>query len=115
MFAKISAIALLATAVLSAPASAAESSNSPKPYVWMISGFTSQCTPSECRYGFNVSAEAGPNGEPAFDDIGCIGNSLQGDFKPCSQIGIDLPGNVETDEKNLGDKANVFVQLKYKK
>ncbi|KAF2113133.1 hypothetical protein BDV96DRAFT_689303 [Lophiotrema nucula] len=111
MVSKISVVALLAVAALAVPAPSTSSDR----YVWTVSGYINVCTAATCYYVFNVTGEAGPSGAPSFDASGCSGNSLQYAFKSCATLGIDVPGDVTTDEKSLGNRANVFVKLAYKK
>jgi hypothetical protein len=108
MFTKISALAFLATSV----SAAAVPSNS-GPWLWHLTGATSTCTAATCRYGFNVSAPAGPAGEPPFTATGCIGTSVQGDYKSCSVVGVDVPGDVLSQEFNYGIDIGASLSVRY--
>ncbi|ORX95939.1 hypothetical protein BCR34DRAFT_525252 [Clohesyomyces aquaticus] len=112
MFSKLSALTVLATAAtaIAAPAAAATDK-----YQWLVTGYTNTCTAATCYYGFNVSGETGPRGQPAFDATGCSGNTIPTTLKSCAVVGLDLPGDVETSEENLGIDvgANVFVKLSF--
>ncbi|CAE7194884.1 hypothetical protein PTNB73_08537 [Pyrenophora teres f. teres] len=105
MFSKIS-IALLA-----ASASAAVLPRD-STWEWNVDNFSSVCTAATCYYSFNVSAPAGPNGEPSFDANFCYGNSVQ-DYKSCGQVGLDVPGDVQTKEINLGRDVGATVLVQY--
>lgn len=108
MFSNIPALALLI-----ASASAAAVPYYPTAsWVWSVSDYTSTCTASECRYGLKVSAPVGPSGEPAFDATGCIGNSVQGDYKSCAVVGIDVPGDVLTEQFNHGIDVGASLSVR---
>jgi hypothetical protein len=108
MFTKTSAIALLTASASAAviPANAAS-------WLWHLTGATSTCTAATCRYGFNVSAPAGPAGEPGFDATGCIGTSVQGEYKSCSVVGLDVPGDVLSQEFNAGIDIGASLSVRY--
>jgi hypothetical protein len=108
MLGKTPALALLAATAAAAP-TALESRAT---WTWDVRGFTSTCTAATCRYGFNVSGETGPDGQPAFDGLGCIGTSVQGGYKSCSTVGIDLPGDVTTEEFNKGIDVGAIISVK---
>ncbi|KAF1950749.1 hypothetical protein CC80DRAFT_496657 [Byssothecium circinans] len=116
MFAKSTILNLVAATAFAAPTPDNALTKDATPYVFSVSRFSSVCTAATCYYGFNVSATEGPSGEPSFTATGCGGSSVD-PFKPCSTIGIDVPGNVETKEENLGRDvgANVFVKLSWRK
>ena len=105
MFAKASAVVLFA-----ASASAAAL---PDQYVWHLTGVTSTCTAATCRYGFDVSGPAGPSGQPPFDATGCIGNSVQGGYKSCSVVGMDVPGDALSQEFNAGIDIGASISVRY--
>ncbi|KAI4941717.1 hypothetical protein J4E91_010591 [Alternaria rosae] len=107
MLSKITALALLATSASAAvlPRSA--------DWTWDVVAFSSVCTASACRYSFNVSASAGPSGQPAFDAEFCSGTSLQGGYKSCGAVGIDVPGDVQTQEFNRGSDVGATVSVQY--
>jgi hypothetical protein len=109
MFSKTFAIALL-----TASASAAALPAAPEPWLWHLTGATSTCTAATCRYNFDVSAPAGPSGEPAFTATGCFGNSVQGDYKSCGTVGIDVPGDVLAQEFNAGIDIGAALSVKVK-
>ena len=110
MFYKLSALALLSSAATAAPASMASRD---APYSWDVTGFTSTCTAATCRYDFNISGAIGPAGQPSFDATGCFGTSVQGEYKACSTVGIDVPGNVEAQEFNSGRDIGAIISVKY--
>jgi hypothetical protein len=109
MLTTITSLFALTAAALAAPTPTDE-------YSWTVHNLSNACSAATCRYDFNVSGEAGPNSAPSFTAIGCEGTNVQGEFKPCTQLGIDLPGEVTTKEESaLGGKGvNVFVQFTYK-
>jgi hypothetical protein len=106
MFSKISTLALIAASAVALPTDTA-------PWVWSVKNYTSVCSAATCRYGFNVSAPAGPSGQPSFDATGCIGTSVQGDYKSCIAVGIASPGDVLSEQFNGGINvgANVSVRV----
>ncbi|KAH7073780.1 hypothetical protein BKA63DRAFT_40506 [Paraphoma chrysanthemicola] len=108
MFMKTATLAFLA-----ASASAAAIPATTAPWLWHLTGATSVCTAATCRYGFNVSAPAGPNGEPSFDATGCSGTSVQGDYKSCSVVGLDVPGDVLSQEFNAGIDIGASLSVRY--
>jgi hypothetical protein len=109
MLSKISALALLATS-----ASAAAVPTYPSaPWVWSVTDYTSTCTAATCRYGLKVSAPVGPSGEPSFDATGCIGTSVQGDYKSCTVVGVDVPGDVLTEQFNHGIDIGASVSVRF--
>ncbi|KAF2194570.1 hypothetical protein K469DRAFT_617145 [Zopfia rhizophila CBS 207.26] len=110
MLSKISAFALLAATAAAVPAGANSRSAQ---YSWDVQGFTSTCTAATCRYDFNISGQTGPAGQPSFDATGCIGTSVQGEYKACSKVGIDVPGNVEVQEFNSGRDIGAIISVKY--
>jgi len=79
---------------------------------WNVDNFSSVCTAATCYYSFNVSAPAGPNGQPPFDAKFCSGNSVQ-DYKSCGEVGVDVPGDVQTKEINLGRDVGATVLVQY--
>jgi hypothetical protein len=107
MFSKITSLALLTA---SASAAALPSS---APWTWQVTDFSSVCTAATCRYSFNVSAPAGPSGQPAFDAKFCSGTSVQGGFKSCGVVGVDVPGDVQTQEYNQGIDIGSIISVKY--
>lgn len=109
MLSKLSVLALLSTTVSVVSAGACEL----PPWTWQISGFSSVCTAATCRYSFNVSMPAGPTGQPSADASGCFGTSVQGGFKPCSVVGIDVPGDVQTQEYNHGIDIGASISVQY--
>ena len=108
MFTKISALALLATS-----ASAAAITSESATWLWHVTGATSTCTAATCRYGFDVSASAGPDGEPSFTATGCTGTSVQNGYKSCSVVGMDVPGDVLSQEFNAGIDVGAIVSVRY--
>ncbi|KAH7392938.1 hypothetical protein BKA66DRAFT_567664 [Pyrenochaeta sp. MPI-SDFR-AT-0127] len=110
MFSKISALALLAASVSSAPAG---SCDAPAPWTWEVHGFSSVCTAATCRYSFNVSGPAGPSSQPPFDASGCTGTSVQGEYKSCAIVGVDVPGDVQTQEFNHGIDIGASISVQY--
>lgn len=107
MFSKIAALNLL---VLSASATALPAES--QLYKWAVHGFASTCTAATCRYTFNVSGSTGPSNQPAFD-ASCYGNSVQGGFKSCAIVGIDAPGDVQTQEENFGTDIGAVISVQY--
>jgi hypothetical protein len=95
MFSKVSTLTVLAASAAALP------TNTPS-WVWSVKNYTSVCSAATCRYGFNVSAPAGPSGQPAFDATGCVGTSVQGDYKSCFAVEIDAPGDVLSEQFNAG-------------
>jgi hypothetical protein len=108
MFSKTALIALFA-----ATASAAALPFQSAPWVWHVTGATSTCTAATCRYSFDVSAPAGPAGEPGFTATGCYGTSVQGDFKSCATVGVDVPGDVLAQELNQGIDIGAIMKVRY--
>ncbi|EMD59137.1 hypothetical protein COCSADRAFT_101937 [Bipolaris sorokiniana ND90Pr] len=108
MFSKIASFALLAAAGASAAAVP-----STAPWTWQVTDFSSVCTAAICRYSFNVSAPVGPSGQPAFDAEFCSGTSVQGGFKSCGVVGVDVPGDVQTQEFNQGRDIGAIISVKY--
>lgn len=108
MFSKTSLATLFAGSV----AAAAVPSAAPQ-YSWSVQGFSSTCTAATCRYSFNVSGDLGPAGQPAFDATGCYGTSVQGEYKPCSTVGMDAPGKVEAQEFNSGRDIGAIISVQY--
>jgi hypothetical protein len=108
MCSKISLLALLAA---SASAAAVPSTSAPR--LWHVTGATSVCTAATCRYGFNVSAPAGPSGEPPFTATGCYGTSVQGDYKSCATVSVDVPGDVLAQEFNAGIDIGAILSVRY--
>ncbi|KAL6707100.1 hypothetical protein ACN47E_004852 [Coniothyrium glycines] len=107
MLSKIAAFVLLAVGASAAPTS------SDAPWTWNIQGFSSVCTAATCRYSFNASAPIGPSGQPSFDASFCSGNSVQGGYKSCGEVGIDVPGDVQTQEFNHGIDIGASVSVQY--
>jgi hypothetical protein len=101
-------------ALVTASASAAALPSTPTPWLWHVTGATSTCTAATCRYSFNVSAPAGPSGEPGFTATGCFGNSVQGDYKSCATVGIDVPGDVLAQEFNAGIDIGAALSVRFK-
>ncbi|KAF2737812.1 hypothetical protein EJ04DRAFT_430350 [Polyplosphaeria fusca] len=112
MFSKVSAIFALTSVALAIPAPSTPTDK----YFWTVHNLSNKCTAATCYYDFNVTAEAGPNSAPSFSAYGCEGTNVQGEFKPCTTLGIDIPGEVTTNEESAigGTAFNVFVQFKYK-
>ncbi|KAF2025287.1 hypothetical protein EK21DRAFT_104033 [Setomelanomma holmii] len=108
MFTKFSTLALIVAGV-----SAAAISTNSAPWLWHLTGATSTCTAATCRYDFNVSAPAGPVGQPGFNATGCIGTSVQGDYKSCSVVGLDVPGDVLSQEFNAGIDIGASLSVRY--
>lgn len=108
MLSKLS-LALLATTAAAIPTAL----DARAPYAWDVRGFTSTCTAATCRYDFNVSGPAGPNKQPSFDAYGCEGTSVQGEYKPCTILGIDVPGNVKTQEFGSDRDAAAIISVQY--
>lgn len=108
MFSKTALIALLAATV-----SAAALPSQSTPWVWHVTGATSTCTAATCRYSFDMSAPAGPAGEPGFTATGCYGTSVQGDFKSCATVGVDVPGDVLAEELNQGIDIGAIMKVRY--
>jgi hypothetical protein len=109
MFSKMSLIAFLA-----ASASAAAVLADPAPYAWHLTGATSTCTAATCSYSFNVSAPVGPNGQPPFTATGCYGTSVQGEYKSCATVGMDVPGDVLVQEFNFGIVSGAILSMQYR-
>jgi hypothetical protein len=109
MFCKTFVIALF-----TASASAAAVPSPPGSWLWHLTGATSTCTAATCRYSFNVSAPAGPSGEPAFTATGCFGNSVQGDYKSCATVGLDVAGDVLAQEFNAGIDIGAALSVRVK-
>lgn len=107
MLSKITAITLLATGASAAGVSCSA------PWTWDVTGFSSVCTAATCRYSFNVSAPTGPSGQPSFDASFCSGTSVQGDYKSCGVVGVDVPGDVQTQEFNQGVDVGAIVSVRY--
>jgi hypothetical protein len=82
-------------------------------WTWDVTSFSSVCTASACRYSFNVSAPAGPSGQPPFDAKFCSGTSLQGGYKSCGVVGLDVPGDVQTQEFNRGTDVGATISVQY--
>ncbi|KAI4604984.1 hypothetical protein J4E80_010815 [Alternaria sp. BMP 0032] len=99
MLSNITALILLATG-----ASAATLPRSAD-WTWSVTDFSSVCSASACRYSFNVTAPTGPSGQPAFNAEFCSGTSLQ--------VGIDVPGDVQTQEFNRGSDVGTTVSVQY--
>ncbi|KAL1796121.1 hypothetical protein ACET3X_006345 [Alternaria dauci] len=99
----IPALALLATGASAAAI----------PWTWDVTGFSSICSAAICRYSFNVSAPTGPSGQPSFDASFCSGTSVQGGYKACSVVGVDVPANVQTQEFNQGFDIGAIVSVRY--
>jgi hypothetical protein len=108
MFSKISILAILASS-----ASAAAVPATSYPWQWHLTGATSVCTAATCRYSFDVSAPAGPSGEPPFTATGCYGTSVQGDYKSCATVGVDVPGDVLAQEFNHGIDIGASLSVRY--
>jgi hypothetical protein len=108
MFSKISILAILA-----ASASAAAAPTNAAPWQWHLTGATSICTAATCRYSFDVSAPSGPSGQPPFTATGCYGTSVQGDFKSCATVGVDVPGDVLAQEFNQGIDIGSLLSVRY--
>jgi hypothetical protein len=82
-------------------------------WAWDVTRFTSTCTAATCRYDFNISGPVGPGGQPSFDAYGCDGTSVQGDYKGCSTVGLDVPGNVLAREYSLGMHGSAIISVQY--
>jgi hypothetical protein len=106
MLSQISILALLGAAS-AAPTSCTA------PWTWDVTDFSSVCSAATCRYSFNVSAPVGPSGQPAFDAKFCSGNSVQGGYKSCGVVGIDVPGDVQTQEFNQGIDIGAIIGVQY--
>jgi hypothetical protein len=102
MLSKISILALLGAA-----------SAAPTSWTWGVTSFSSVCSAATCRYSFNVSAPAGPDGQPAFDAKFCSGTSVQGGYKSCGVVSIDVPGDVQTQEFNRGIDVGATIGVQY--
>lgn len=101
-------------ALFTATASAAAIPSESTPWLWHVTGATSACTgASSCQYSFSVSAPAGPSGEPSFDATGCFGTSVQGGFKSCSIVGVDVPGDVLAQEINHGVDKDADIEVRF--
>ncbi|KNG50415.1 hypothetical protein DDE82_008412 [Stemphylium lycopersici] len=83
------------------------------PWTWSVTDFSSVCTAATCRYSFNVSAPAGSSAQPAFDADFCSGNSVQGGYKSCGVVGVDVPGDVKTQEFNQGIDIGAVISVRY--
>ncbi|OWY55925.1 hypothetical protein AALT_g11252 [Alternaria alternata] len=103
MRSSISALALLAS---SASAAAI-------PWIWDVTSFSSICSAATCRYSFNVSAPTGPSGQPSFDASFCSGTSVQGGYKACGVVGVNVPADVQTREFNQGIDIGAIVSVQY--
>jgi hypothetical protein len=112
MFTKASALALLAATAAAIPAAI----DTRGEYAWEVKSFTSTCTAATCRYDFSISGPADAT-HPSFDASGCNGATGQNGYKPCSTLGIDVPGDVVTQEFNTpgGDNAIISVQFSFEK
>jgi hypothetical protein len=87
MFTKTAIIAILATAAAAAPTSST--------WTWKVKNFTAVASAAVTRYGFNVTAPAGPDAnEPGFDGIGCSGGATSGVYVPCAIVGDNVPATV---------------------
>jgi hypothetical protein len=100
-------------ALFTASATAAAIPSDSAPWLWHLTGATSTCTAATCRYSFDVSAPAGPAGEPPFTATGCFGTSVQGDYKSCSVVGVDVPGDVLSQEFNAGIDIGAALSVRY--
>lgn len=107
MFSKIAPLALLAT---SAAAAAVPRSID---WTWQVTDFSSVCTAATCYYSFNVAAPTGPSGQHSFDAKYCSGNSFQGDYKSCGEVGVDVPGDVLAQEFNQGIDVGAIVSVRF--
>jgi hypothetical protein len=101
-------------AFLAASASAAALPSTPTPWLWHLTGATSTCTAATCRYSFDVSAPEGPSGQPPFTATGCFGTSVQGEYKSCAFVGVDVPGDVLSQEFNAGIDIGASLSVRYK-
>lgn len=110
MLSKLSLLILLSAAAAAAPASTVEQTAL---WTWNVTRFTSTCTAATCRYDFNVSGAVGPDSQPSFDAYGCIGTSVQGEYKGCSTVGLDVPGNVLAQEFNSGRDVGAIISVQY--
>jgi hypothetical protein len=107
----LSTISLVA--LLTASASAAAVPTTSAPWLWHLTGATSVCTAATCHYSFDVSAPVGPAGEPSFTATGCYGTSVQGDYKSCATVGMDVPGDVLAQEFNHGIDIGAALSVRY--
>jgi hypothetical protein len=107
MLSKVTALTFLAAGALAAPTSC------DAPWTWNVQDFSSVCTAATCRYSFNVSAPAGPSSQPSFDASFCSGTSVQGGYKSCGVVGLDVPGDVQTQEFNHGIDIGASVSVQY--
>jgi hypothetical protein len=111
MFSKSPIIALLAATI---SAAAIPSDSTAGDWVWHVTSATSACTgASSCQYSFSVSAPTGPSGQPSFDATGCFGTSVQGGFKSCSVVGVDVPGDVLAQEINHGVDKDAEIDVRF--
>lgn len=100
-------------AILAASASAAALPSTSGPWLWHLTRATSTCTAATCRYDFDVSAPFGPSGEPGFTATGCFGTSVQGEYKSCATVGVDVPGDVLAQEFNHGIDTDAGLSVRY--
>jgi hypothetical protein len=107
MLSKISILTFLAAGASAAPTSC------DAPWTWEVTGFSSVCTAATCRYSFNVSGPAGPSGQPSFDAKFCSGTSVQGGYESCGTVGVDVPGDVQTQEFNQGFDIGAIIGVQY--
>ena len=112
MLSKLSPLLLIA-ATASTAAAVPQPITPRAAWVWSVRGFTSTCTAATCRYDFNISGPVGPRDEPSFDATGCIGTSVQGEYKSCSVVGIDVPGDVQVQEFNSGRDIGAIISVRY--
>jgi hypothetical protein len=85
-----------------------------RPWIWHLTRVTSTCSAAACRYDFNISAPTGPDNEPSFASIGCIGtSSVQGDYKSCVGLDIEGPGEVFSQEVNAGNGVGARIYVRY--
>jgi hypothetical protein len=103
MRSNISALALLASGASAAVV----------PWIWDVTSFSSVCSAATCRYSFNVSAPTGPSGQPSFDASFCSGTSVQGGYKSCGVVGVDVPADVQTREFNQGIDIGAIISVQY--
>jgi hypothetical protein len=84
-----------------------------RPWTWHLTGVTSTCATTTFRYDFNISAPAGPDDEPSFTAAGCIGTSVQGDYKSCVGLEVEGPGEVSSQEVNAGNGIGARFYVRY--
>ena len=102
MRSSIAALALLASGASAAAV----------PWIWDVTSFSSICSAATCRYSFNVAAPTGPSGQRSFDASFCSGASVQGGYKACGVVGVDVPADVQTRDFNRGIDVGAIVSVR---